>query len=68
MAREDWKHGSENEDPYGRYRGGKTARERQNGVHENRFNNRRERVAWQQDPKASNANFPSQTCNGKKNR
>lgn len=46
---------------------GKTRREHQSGVHQNRFNNRAARVAWQ-NTTDKNPVFPHSACNGKRNR
>lgn len=49
-------------------RTGKTKKEREDGTSNARFDNRRERMAWQQDRNADNRTFPTGTCNGRKNR
>jgi len=52
-----------------RVRHGKTEREHVSGVWRNRFANRAKRRAWQQDERFPTAfNFPSESCNGKRNR
>ncbi len=52
-----------------RVRIGKTARERESGVHENRFANRDLRVSWQHEASGkAKVAFPATACNGKKNR
>lgn len=48
------------------FRPGKTAREHASGVHGNRYTNRKARESWQQDGRSTNANFPLDSCNGKK--
>jgi len=56
-------------------RPGKTRRDKERGVWGNRFKNRQTRVNWQkgENPdgtrqKSTNDNFPTSSCNGKKNR
>lgn len=49
-------------------RWGKTEKDHQSGAWGNRFENRRQREAWQKDNRATNASFPKTACNGKKNR
>lgn len=49
-------------------RAGKTLRDRLSGATARNLTNKDLRVAWQQDSNCRNATFPTQTCNGKKNR
>lgn len=51
-----------------RVRVGKTARDRASGAWGNRFTNRAARVSWQKERDSTNATFPRDSCNGKKNR
>ena len=53
--REDWDHKN---DRTGRFRGGKTKREKENGTWASRFANRAARVEWQKDPRATADTFP----------
>lgn len=47
---------------------GKTKKDHQTGAHRNRFANREARNAWLNDSKSTRADFPYETCNGKKGR
>lgn len=52
----------------GQFRVGKTARDHKRGAWSARLENRDLRNAWLNDSKATQANFPYHTCNGKRNR
>ena len=47
---------------------GKTERKRRSGAFTRNLMNKLERVRWQNSQNPTNANFPTHTCNGKKNR
>ncbi len=49
-------------------RTGKTARDRANGALQRSADNKRARMDWDTDHRATNATFPRLSCNGKKNR
>lgn len=49
-------------------RTGKTKRDRENKATERRLANQAARREWQNDNRSTNANFPYDSCNGKKNR
>lgn len=49
-------------------RNGKTAKDRANKATERRLANQAARREWQNDNRSTNANFPYDSCNGKKNR
>ena len=55
MAEQRWNHGT---DKTGRFRGGKTRIEHENGTWRARFENRAARVEWQKDRNATNSTFP----------
>lgn len=57
------------------FRPGKTRRDKTRGVWDNRFKNRQARINWQKGiapdgtkQASTNANFPTSSCNGKRNR
>ena len=47
---------------------GKTKRDHSRGLIAKNIANKQARAAWQHDSKATQANFPFLTCNGKRNR
>mgnify|MGYP003482096336 CR=1 FL=1 len=49
-------------------RPGKTAKDRKRGAVSTNAENKQKRADWSNDSNRSNANFPKDTCNGKKNR
>ena len=56
-------------DNHPRPRWGKTKRDKENKAHARNADNKLIRAQWQNDGnKATQANFPYQTCNGKRNR
>jgi hypothetical protein len=55
-------------DNHPRARWGKTAKDNASGASRRNYENKQSRALWSKDSKASIANFPWNSCNGKKNR
>jgi hypothetical protein len=51
-----------------RIRAGKTAKDREKGAFARNTANKAKRTTWVQNSNSTNATFPRETCNGKRNR
>ena len=51
-----------------RIRTGKTQKDREGNLFERNTQNKLKRAAWDQASNSTNANFPRETCNGRRNR
>jgi len=51
-----------------RIRTGKTQKDRESGAFVRNAENKAKRATWSQSSTSTNANFPRETCNGKRNR
>lgn len=63
-----WKGMEVTAETHSRPRVGKTARDAASAAKRRNIENKQSRVSWQHDQKATTANFPYNSCNGKRNR
>lgn len=63
-----WKEMLVTPETHSRPRVGKTARDAANGAARRNYENKQSRASWMNDSKRTAANFPYNSCNGKRNR